>query len=84
VLTAQDDSHASVHTGRAAPADGGRDLRGRVYFQCAKALMRSRLWAAGPKPDVPTAGEFIKEMDAGFDAETYDIGYEDYAKPRMW
>jgi hypothetical protein len=33
---------------------------------------------------VPTAGEFIKEMDAGFDAETYDIGYEDYAKPRMW
>jgi hypothetical protein len=39
---------------------------------------------AGPKPDVPTAGEFIKEMDAGFDAETYDIGYEDYAKPRMW
>lgn len=58
---------------------------GEIYFQCAKALMRSRLWQAGNESDrVPTAGEFLKELDAGFDAEGYDSGYGEYAKDRMW
>ena len=55
-----------------------------VYFQCAKALMRSALWSAPHLEDIPTAGAFLKEMDAGFDAQSYDEGYTDYAKPRMW
>jgi PPOX class probable FMN-dependent enzyme len=84
VLTAQDDIRQAFTQGGQHPRTVAVISVDEVYFQCAKALMRSRLWAAGPKPDVPTAGEFIKEMDAGFDAETYDIGYEDYAKPRMW
>lgn len=55
-----------------------------VYFQCAKALMRSALWSA-PQPErIPTAGAFLKEMEQGFDAASYDEGYADYAKPRMW
>lgn len=54
-----------------------------LYFQCAKALMRSRLWTA-EAPDLPTPGMFLKEMDADFDARTYDDGYADYAKTRMW
>jgi len=56
-----------------------------IYFQCAKALMRSALWS--PAPDAakpPTAGEFIRELQEGFDAESYDEGYAEYAKDRMW
>jgi PPOX class probable FMN-dependent enzyme len=56
-----------------------------AYFQCAKALMRSRLWQAGDdSAGIPTAGEFIKEYQADFDARAYDEGYADYAKDRMW
>lgn len=56
-----------------------------VYFQCAKALMRSRLWHADDSSAaVPSAGDFIKEINADFDAESYDSGYEEYAKDRMW
>ncbi|MEM9063363.1 MAG: pyridoxamine 5'-phosphate oxidase family protein [Pseudomonadota bacterium] len=56
---------------------------GEMYFQCAKALMRSKLWEAERVP-VPTAGEFIREFREGFDAESYDAGYPEYAAPRMW
>lgn len=56
-----------------------------VYFQCAKALMRSKLWLAEDESsEVPTAGEFLKELEAGFDAENYDKGYPEYAKDKMW
>jgi len=55
---------------------------GEMYFQCAKALMRSELWGDAPKADVPSAGAFLKEFDDGFDALAYDEGYVDYAIPR--
>jgi uncharacterized protein len=46
-----------------------------VYFQCARALIRSRLWDASLHADrqtLPTAGEMSRSADATFDAETYD------------
>lgn len=55
-----------------------------LYFQCAKALMRSALWSPDTAADVPTAGQFIKEMQADFDGMAYDAGYATYAKGRMW
>ena len=56
-----------------------------VYFQCAKALMRSKLWLSDDESSrVPTAGEFLREMNETVDANAYDDGYEEYAKPRMW
>lgn len=56
-----------------------------VYFQCAKALMRSKLWSSGDESaGLPTAGDFVKEKNADFDAEAYDSGYAEYAKSRMW
>ncbi len=56
-----------------------------VYFQCAKALMRSELWSSpGRDTKLPTAGEFIKEIKSEFDANAYDDGYAEYAKDRMW
>lgn len=58
---------------------------GEVYYQCAKALMRSGLWVRGDESArVPTAGQMNREMDAGFDAETYDRTYPHHAKGRMW
>lgn len=56
-----------------------------VYFQCAKALMRSEFWSGKDlSGNVPTAGEFISEFTKGFDAKAYDKGYGAYAKNRMW
>lgn len=46
-----------------------------VYFQCARALMRSCLWDATKhvgRGCVPTAGEMSKSADSTFDAVTYD------------
>lgn len=58
---------------------------GEVYFQCAKALMRAQLWSGEDQsPGLPSAGAFLKEQVAGFDDRTYDDGYADYAKSRMW
>jgi len=47
----------------------------RVYFQCARALIRSALWnpAAQVAPStVPTAGEMTKSAWPEFDAASYD------------
>jgi predicted pyridoxine 5'-phosphate oxidase superfamily flavin-nucleotide-binding protein len=56
-----------------------------VYFQCAKALMRSRLWTAGDEStSLPTAGELLAESLQGFDAKTYDEGFPQRAKDQLW
>jgi len=56
-----------------------------VYFQCAKALMRSRLWTADDKSAaLPTAGDFLKEGMPEFDARAYDDGYQTRAKDQLW
>lgn len=56
-----------------------------VYFQCAKAIMRSALWSEGDKSsEVPSAGDFVREQDAGFDGAAYDAGYREYAEGRLW
>ncbi|MEM9580612.1 MAG: pyridoxamine 5'-phosphate oxidase family protein [Pseudomonadota bacterium] len=58
---------------------------GEMYFQCAKAIMRSELWSGEDhSAAVPTAGQFIKEMKEDFDGEAYDTGYAENAKDRMW
>ncbi len=58
---------------------------GEVYFQCAKAIMRSRLWSGEDDSGaVPTAGQMVREADAGFDAEDYDTRYAERAQERMW
>ncbi|MGI3186179.1 pyridoxamine 5'-phosphate oxidase family protein [Nioella aestuarii] len=56
-----------------------------MYYQCAKAIMRSGLWTRGDDSEkVPTAGQFVKERDQDFDGETDDATYPEYAKTRMW
>jgi PPOX class probable FMN-dependent enzyme len=56
-----------------------------AYFQCAKAILRSELWAGQDQSTtVPSAGGFLREVKDDFDAEGYDQGYEAYAKTRFW
>lgn len=57
---------------------------GEVYFQCAKAIMRSGLWIRDDAEGLPKAGDFISEVDPGFDGKTYDAEYPAKAPERMW
>jgi len=46
-----------------------------VYFQCARALIRSRLWhpdAQVERHSLPSTGQLIKAAKADFDADAYD------------
>ena len=44
-----------------------------VYFQCARALMRSDLWNVRvDRASLPSAGEMTKSAWDAFDAESYD------------
>ncbi len=57
---------------------------GEAYFQCAKAIMRSGLWSRDDAEGLPSAGAFLRERQKDFDAETYDGGYAENAKAKMW
>lgn len=84
-LTADTQARASFERKGRQPATVIVIQVGELYFQCAKALMRSGLWVRGDESGlVPTAGQFLREQDEGFAAEEYDAGYAEYAKPRMW
>lgn len=58
-----------------------------VYFQCARALMRSELWNperfVDPKT-LPTPGTLLKAAKADFDKETYDREWAARAAATMW
>lgn len=85
VLTADEDLRNRFDKAGKTPATVIVVTIEELYFQCAKALMRSSLWTSEDESDrVPSAGDFIKEINEGFDSKAYDDGYADYAKPRMW
>ena len=50
-----------------------------VYFQCPKALVRSRLWSADaqvPRSELPSTGEILANLSNGdIDAAEYDGAY---------
>ncbi|MBR0555243.1 pyridoxamine 5'-phosphate oxidase family protein [Ciceribacter sp. L1K23] len=58
-----------------------------VYFQCARALIRSQLWNpqryADPK-SLPTPGDLLQAAKADFDKETYDRQWPERAAKTMW
>jgi PPOX class probable FMN-dependent enzyme len=58
-----------------------------VYFQCARALMRSELWNPARFADpatLPTPGLMLKAATAEFDHETYDREWAGRAAKTMW
>ncbi len=60
---------------------------GEVYFQCARALIRSQLWNAERFVDpqtLPTPGTLLKAAKADFDQETYDREWPERAAKTMW
>ena len=60
----------------------------RVYFQCPKALVRSRLWSAEAhvKPsELPSAGEILQALSRGnIDGTAYDQAYPQRLKDTMY
>jgi PPOX class probable FMN-dependent enzyme len=60
----------------------------RVYFQCAKAIMRSELWNPAhhvERSSLPSPGRILKACtDGRADAEVIDQTYPDRLKATMW
>ncbi|WP_337266843.1 pyridoxamine 5'-phosphate oxidase family protein [Oryzifoliimicrobium ureilyticus] len=58
-----------------------------VYFQCARALIRSKLWSpetfVNPQ-DLPTPGAMLKALAGDFDEVTYDREWPERAAKTMW
>ncbi len=59
----------------------------RVYFQCQKALVRSRLWQADAqiqRSELPSTGTMLKGMNPDFDGDAYDAGYAEHMKKTIY
>ncbi len=60
----------------------------RVYFQCARAVVRSDLWDVARRVDpasLPTAGEMLAEVSAGpVGGEAYDQAWPERAAKTLW
>lgn len=60
----------------------------RVYFQCQKALARSRLWSADaqiPRSALPSTGEILQALSQDdFDGAEYDRGYPEHMKKTIY
>ncbi len=60
----------------------------RVYFQCQKALARSRLWSADaqvPRGELPSAGEILAALSQEpLDAQDYDRTYPEHMKKTIY
>jgi len=57
-----------------------------VFFQCGRAMHRSRLWGATARPDgVPTAGEMLDALtQGGIDGPAYDAGLPQRQKSTLY
>ena len=57
-----------------------------VYFQCSRALMRSRLWSSGDESaDVPSPGDILREMTNGAEGgPVYDAEWPERARSELW
>ena len=58
-----------------------------VYFQCARAIIRSELWNVENFVDpasLPTAGSLLKGAKADFDRDAYDRALPEHFAKTMW
>jgi PPOX class probable FMN-dependent enzyme len=57
-----------------------------VYFQCSRAIMRSRLWSVGDGTgDLPTPGEMLNAMtDGEVGGDAYDAEWPERARKSLW
>jgi len=61
---------------------------GEIYFQCARAIVRSDLWNPDRHVDpksLPTPGQILAEMSSGrVGGEAYDRAWPERARQTMW
>jgi PPOX class probable FMN-dependent enzyme len=56
-----------------------------IYFQCARAIIRAKLWEPHAKPDVPTPGQILASMTKGeVGGDAYDREWPERAAKTMW
>ncbi|WP_321831103.1 pyridoxamine 5'-phosphate oxidase family protein [Thalassovita sp.] len=57
-----------------------------IYVQCARAIMRSKLWSGEDESgDLPSIGEILSAMtDGDIDGDAYDREWPDRAAQSMW
>jgi len=56
-----------------------------IYSQCARALLRARLWDNRDTPDLPSVGDILREQsDGSIDGAAYDADWAERAKRTMW
>ncbi len=85
VVTVDPDMLASFERDGARPRSVVVVSIAEVYSQCARALLRSGLWAAGDESaGLPTVGEMLAGVKAGFDGRTYDAEWPGRAAGTMW
>jgi PPOX class probable FMN-dependent enzyme len=86
VLTADEELTGQFEVKGRHPATVILVTVGEIYFQCAKAILRSELWREGDRSaEVPTPGELIADATEGRQGgPNYDKDYEKRAQERMW
>lgn len=58
-----------------------------VYFQCARAILRSDLWNREKHVDaksLPTPGQMLARTKRGFDGEAFDAEWPERARKSLW
>lgn len=57
-----------------------------IYFQCARAIIRARLWLDGDQShDLPSMGDILSELARGeIDGTEYDREWPERARTTMW
>ncbi|UPY39084.1 pyridoxamine 5'-phosphate oxidase family protein [Sediminicoccus sp. KRV36] len=56
-----------------------------IYFQCARALIRAKLWEPHAVPELPTPGQILAALTAGeVGGARYDSEWPERAAKTMW
>ena len=60
---------------------------GSIYFQCQKALVRSKLWSSEAqieRSELPSTGTILQRLAHGFDGKVYDDEYPERLKKTIY
>ena len=56
----------------------------QVYSQCARALIRADIWRRDDSAGLPTVGDMLRGVKAGFDGAGYDADWPGRAAQTLW
>jgi PPOX class probable FMN-dependent enzyme len=86
ILSVAPDLLASFARGAAQPRTVTLITVQEAYSQCARALIRSRLWSGENRAEgLPTVGDMLREItEGGIDGAAYDAAWPVRAATTMW